>query len=55
MTAGMPAVMRVGGGAADLAEEDRETLSRAVAPKGPAPLSTRPAATHPWRRSYKGG
>lgn len=58
--AGAPAATaRVGGGFAAgrdaLDEVDRETLSRGLAPPPHAPRPARPAATHLWRRSYKGG
>ncbi len=45
----------VGGGFAALADPDREALSRLMAPAPAAPPPDRPAATHPWRRSYKEG
>ena len=55
--AGAPATpARVGGGfAADLGELDREALAHLLDPPPPTPRPTRPAETHPWRRSYKGG
>ena len=53
--AGAPAAaMMVGGGeAAGLEELDRVALSHALAPPPPATRPTRPAPTHPWRRSFK--
>jgi len=44
-----------GGFAAGLDEGDQATEAGALVPVGPAPLPARPAATHPWRRGYKGG
>jgi transposase len=56
---GTLAAARVAGGAAagldELDEVGRETLSQVLAPPPQVPISARPAATHPWRRSYKGG
>ena len=49
-----PAAPRVGGFAAGREEQDRETLSRLLDPPS-ASRPVRPAATHPWRRSYKEG
>lgn len=51
-----PAPARVGGGcAAGRDELDREALAHLLDPPPPAQRPPRPAATHPWRRSYKGG
>ena len=36
-------------------QPDRATLSRVCAPSPPLAPSGRPAASHPWRRSYQGG
>ena len=46
---------RVGGCAAELDELDRATLSRLADPPPSASRPVRPAATHPWRRGFKGG
>jgi len=52
---GTPSVTGGGGFTAGLEEVSREALSPLLTPPPPTPISTRPAATHPWRRSYKGG